>query len=56
MEQRLRRDTAAIDAHAAGVRLRIDERDVEAHVGGEKRRRISARSTADDRELSGNHR
>ena len=55
VQQRLRGDAAAIDAHAAGVVFRIDEDDLQAEVRGEKRRRISARSAADDSQLSGDH-
>ena len=42
MEQRLGRNAAAIDAHAAGVHFGIDERDAEPEIGGEKRGRVPA--------------
>ena len=44
VQQRLRRNAAAIDADAAGIRFGIDERDAEAEIGGEKRRGVSARA------------
>src|SRR5207249_2825711 len=55
VQQRLRWNAAAIDADAARVRLGIDERGREAEIGSEKRSGVSARTAADDDELSGNH-
>ena len=48
VQQRLRGDAAAVEAHPAGVRLLVDERDVHAHVGGEERGRIAAGAAAND--------
>ena len=53
VQQRLRRNAAAIEADAAGVLLRIDERDLHAAVGGVERRRVPAGTGADDDQLSG---
>ena len=52
VQQRLRRNAAAIDADAAGVHLGIDERDAQPEVGGEKRGGVAAGPAADDDELS----
>ena len=52
VQQRLRRNAAAIEADAARVRLGVDERDLHAQVGGIERRRISAGAAAEDDELS----
>jgi hypothetical protein len=51
VQQCFGRNASAIDAHPARSGLRIDERDLKAKVGGEKRRRITARTTADHRDL-----
>ena len=40
VQQRLRRNAAAIQAHAAGVLLVVDERDLHAEVGGIERGRV----------------
>ena len=52
MEQRLRRDTAAIDAHAARVRFRIDKSDAEAEVRRIERGCVPAGAGAHHHELS----
>ena len=51
MKQRLRGDAATIDADAAGVHFRIDQRDAEPEIGGKKGGRVPARARADDDEL-----
>ncbi len=51
VQQRLGRNASAVHAHAARVRFGVDEDDVETEIGGEKRARVSARTTADDDEL-----
>ena len=51
VQQRLGRDAAAIEAHAARVRTGIDERDLHAAIGGVERSRIAARTGANDRNL-----
>ena len=48
VQQRLRRNAAAIEADAARVLLGIDERDLHPEVGGIERRRVSAGAGADD--------
>ena len=48
VQQRLRRDAAAIEADAAGILARIDERDAHAEIGRVKRRGVPARAAADD--------
>ena len=56
MEERLRGNAAAVDAHAAGIGFGIDQGDAQAKIGGEERRRVPAGAAADDNELSGDHR
>ena len=51
VQQRLGRNAPAIDAHAARVLLRIDERDLHPAVGRVERRRVSAGAGADDDQL-----
>ena len=51
VQQRLGGDASAVDADAAGVHFGIDERDAQAEIGGEKRRRVPTRSGTDDDEL-----
>ena len=53
VQQRLRRNAAAIEADAAGVLLLVDERDLHAEVGGIEGRRVAARPRAEDGQLSG---
>ena len=48
VQQRLRRDAAAIQAHAAGVLLVVDEGDLHAEVGGVKRCGVPTGACADD--------
>ena len=48
VQQRLRRNAAAIEADAAGIRFGIDERDLHAEVGRVERRRVPARTRTDD--------
>jgi hypothetical protein len=55
VEQRLRRNTAAIHAHAAGIGFRIDERGAETEISGEERGGVAPGSTAHDNELSRSH-
>jgi hypothetical protein len=55
VQQRLRRDAATVDADAARVRLRIDQRDAEAEIGGKKRGRVAPGPGADDDELDCGH-
>ena len=47
VQKRLRRDAAAIQADAAGVHFRIDQRNFHAQVGGEECGGVSAGTTAD---------
>ena len=47
MEQGLGRDAAAIEADAARVYFRIDQRNFHAQVGSQKCGGISARTAAD---------
>ena len=47
VQERLRRDAAAIQADAAGVHFRIDQRNFHAQVGGEECGGVSAGTTAD---------
>ena len=49
-------NAAAIDADAAGIGFRIDERDAEPEIGGEKRGGVAAGPAADDDELNRSHR
>src|SRR6185369_15850438 len=51
MQQRLRWNAAAVDADAARVLLRIDERDLHAAVGGVKGCGISTRSCPNHNKL-----
>ena len=51
VQQRLRRNAAAIEADAAGVLLLVDERDLHAEIGGVECRGIAARPGAEDRNL-----
>src|SRR5262249_22951712 len=55
MQERLRRNAPAIDAHAAGVDLGIDERGRESQIGGQKRSRVPTGSAANDNELGRDH-
>ena len=48
VQQRLRRNAAAIEADAARILGRIDQRDLHAEIGRVKRRRVPARAAADD--------
>ena len=47
MQQRFRRNAAAVEAYAAGIHLGIDQRNLHAEIGGEERGSVSARSAAD---------
>ena len=51
VQQRLRRNAAAIEADAAGVLLLVDERHLHAEIGGVEGGRVAARSRAEDRNL-----
>ena len=51
VQQGLRGDAAAQQADAAQPRLEIDQGDLHAQVGGQKRGRISAGSAAENDEL-----
>ena len=55
VQQRLRRDAAAIDADAARIHFRVDERGLEPEIGGEECRGVPARAASDDDNLSRNH-
>ena len=48
VQQRLRRNAAAVQAHAAGVLLVVDERDLHAEVGGVEGGRVAAGAGAND--------
>ena len=48
VQQRLRRNAAAVEADAAGVHFRIDQRDRHAEIGGEKCGGVAAGTAADD--------
>ena len=48
VQERLRRNAAAVDADAAGVDLGIDERRGQTEIRCQKRRRVSAGTGADD--------
>ncbi len=52
VKQRLRRDAAAIQAHAAEMFVAFDENDFLAEVSGVKRRGITARTGADNYDFS----
>ena len=47
VQQRLRRNAAAVEAHAARVRLGIDQRHLHAEIGGQKGGCVAAWSAAD---------
>jgi hypothetical protein len=47
VQQRLRRDAAAIQAHAAGILLVVDEGDLHAKVGGIEGSCVAAGAGAD---------
>jgi hypothetical protein len=53
VEQRLRRDAAAIDADPARVLLLVDEGDLHAEIGGQEGGGIAAGAGADDRDVCG---
>src|SRR4029450_13699285 len=55
MQPRFRRNAAAINAHAAGIDLGIDERDLHAQVGREKSGRVPTWAAANDGQLRGEH-
>ena len=51
VQQRLGRDAAAIDADAAGIHFRVDERGRKSEIGGEKCCGVSPGTAADDDHL-----
>ena len=53
VQQRLRRNAAAIEADAAGVQLRIDQRDRHAEIGGKKCGGVSTGTAADHCNIQG---
>jgi hypothetical protein len=53
VEQRFRRDAAAVDADATGILLLVDEGDLHAEIGGQERGGITAGTGADDRDVDG---
>ncbi len=53
VQQRLRRDAAAVEADAAGILLFVDERDLHAEVGGVERGRVAAGARAEHSQLDG---
>ncbi len=55
VEQRFRRNAAAIHADAARIRFGVDDRNAESEISGEKSGRITAWAAADHNELSGDH-
>ena len=46
VQQGFRRNAAAIEANAAGIRFRIDQRDLHAEIGGEKCGGVATRAAA----------
>ena len=48
VQHRLRRDAADVQADAAEALVALDQRDLEAEVGGAERRRVAADAGADD--------
>ena len=48
VQQRLRRNAAAVEAHPAGIQFRVDEGDAQAQIGGQERGRIAPRASPDD--------
>ena len=48
VQQRLRRNAAAVEADAAGIHLRVDQRDGHAEIGSEKCGGVSTGTAADD--------
>ena len=53
MQQRLRRDAATVDAHAARRGFGVDQGDLHAQVGGEEGGRVPAWPGAEDGKISG---
>ncbi|MNC87581.1 hypothetical protein D3C83_33150 [compost metagenome] len=53
VQQRLRRNAAAIETDAAGVLLLVDERHLHAEIGGVEGGRIAAGAGPENRELYG---
>jgi hypothetical protein len=52
VEQRLRRNAADVEANAAERGIALDEDDLEAEVGGAKRRRVAARAGAENEQVA----
>ena len=46
VQQGFGRNAAAVEADAAGIRFRIDQRDLHAQIGGEKCRGVTTRPAA----------
>jgi hypothetical protein len=51
VQQRLGRDAADVEAHAAQALLALDERDLEAEIGGAEGRAVAAGAGADHDQL-----
>ncbi len=51
VQQGLRGDAAAEEARAAQSRFQIDQRDLHAEIGGQKRRGVTTRSAAENNQL-----
>ena len=51
VQQRLRGNAAAVETHAAGIRLGIDQRNLHAEIGGQECGGITAGPAADDGEV-----
>ena len=51
VQQRLRRNAPAVEAHAAGILFGIDERDRHPEVRGVERRRIPSGTGTNDDQL-----
>ncbi len=47
VQQRFRRDAAAVEADSAGVRFWVDQRDGHAQIGGKKRGGVASGTGAD---------
>ena len=53
MQQRLGRNAAAVQAHAAGVRFGVNQRDLHSEVSGEKCGGVASRASADYCDVQG---
>ncbi len=55
VQQGLGRNAPAVDADAARIHLRVDERHRQPEIGREERSRVPSRAAADDDELGVDH-